>query len=366
MDEQQANKQQQTIMKEERQAISLLTILSRIKQNKSLFIKVTAITAILSAVYIFFIPRKYTSDILLAPELDDISGRSNLSSIASSFGFNVGNSASGDAIYPDLYPQLISTNDFASHLVDYRVTTSDKSISTTYYNYLLHHQKESPWVFPRKILGAVKQLFVKPVPAPAKKEKINLFALTDTETDVLNSITSNINCKTDSKSGIITITVQDQDPLIAATIANAAKDELQNAITRYRTSKAQVDLDYYRNLTAEAKAKYEKARQLYGSYADANTEVILESYKAKQNDLENDMQLKYNTYSTLNTQLQQAIAKVQENTPVFTVIKGATVPLSPSSPKRMLFIIVMIVFAWAGATVYICRKDLATLFEKGF
>jgi len=93
--------------------------------------------------------------------------------------------------------------------------------------------------------------------------------------------------------------------------------------------------------------------------------VVLESYKAKQNDLENDMQLKYNTYSTLNTQLQQAIAKVQENTPVFTVIKGATVPLQPAGPKRMVFVLMALVFALLATVLYVCRADLGRLFTKG-
>lgn len=209
-------------------------------------------------------------------------------------------------------------------------------------------------------------MFAKKQTAKKQDNTINLFVLTEDEANVLNTIRENINCKIDAKSGIITITVQDQDPLITATIANAAKDELQQSITNYRTSKAQVDLDYYRKLTAEAKAKYEKARQIYGSYADANSEVVLESYKAKQTDLENDMQLKYNTYSTLNTQMEQAIAKVQEKTPVFTVIKGASVPLKPSAPKRMVFIALMVILSWVITTLYMCRRELKQLFIKGF
>lgn len=347
-------------------SINIFTILNRVKSNKSLYIKVSIITALLSAIYIWLVPRQYTSEILLAPELSDITGKSGLSSIASSFGFNVGNSATGDAIYPDLYPQLMASNDFAAHLINYRVTTKDKSVSTTYYDYLLRHQKKGPGDFPAKIMGAIKSIFVKPEASPSNKGKLNLFNLTKDEAGVLGTITGNINCKIDAKSGIITLTVQDQDPLIAATMANAAKDELQNAITRYRTNKAQVDLDYYRKLTAKAKQQYERARQLYGGYADANMDVVLESYKAKQTDLENDMQLKYNTYSTLNTQLQQAIAKVQENTPVFTVIKGASVALLPSSPKRMAFVLIMTLFACICTTLVVCRKDLIQLFTKGF
>ena len=81
-------------------------------------------------------------------------------------------------------------------------------------------------------------------------------------------------------------------------------------------------------------------------------DVMLESVKAKRNDLENDMQLKYNTYSTMMTQYQAAKAKVQERTPAFTLVQGAAVPIKPSGPKRMLFVIGMCVLAVIVTSLY--------------
>ena len=113
---------------------------------------------------------------------------------------------------------------------------------------------------------------------------------------------------------------------------------------------------------AEAKADYEKARRLNGSYADSNTDVMLVSFRAKQNDLENDMQLKYNTYTTLMTQYQASKAKVQERTPAFTLLKGASVPIKPSGPKRMLFVIGVLLLSIFGTAFWIVRKDLHLTF----
>lgn len=53
----------------------------------------------------------------------------------------------------------------------------------------------------------------------------------------------------------------------------------------------------------------------------------LASLQSKQDDMENDMQLKYNAYSAMVTQYQAAKAKVQERTPAFTIVKGAAVPI---------------------------------------
>ena len=65
-------------------------------------------------------------------------------------------------------------------------------------------------------------------------------------------------------------------------------------ITEYRTKKARIDYEHYKQLTADAKRQYEKARQAYGRYSDAEMDVVLESYKSKQEDMENEMQLRYN------------------------------------------------------------------------
>ena len=86
----------------------------------------------------------------------------------------------------------------------------------------------------------------------------------------------------------------------------------------------------------ESLAIYRKARNQYANYADANNEVMLESVKSKLEDLENDMQLKYNQYTAYNTQYQIAIAKLREKTPVFTKLQGASVPQKPAGPKRIL------------------------------
>lgn len=169
----------------------------------------------------------------------------------------------------------------------------------------------------------------------------DLLILSKEQSDVVSMIQDKITCSVDKKTDVITITVKDQDRLISATMADSVRVRLQDFITDYRTRKARVDLEYYTKLTDEAKRDYEKARRQYASYADANTDLMLTSFKAKEQDLENDMQLKYNTYTTLTTQLQMAKAKVQERTPAFTVIQGASVPQKPAGPKRMLFVLAM-------------------------
>ncbi|MGN1262901.1 MAG: chain-length determining protein, partial [Prevotella sp.] len=99
-------------------------------------------------------------------------------------------------------------------------------------------------------------------------------------------------------------------------------------------------------------------RKRYASFSDANKDVVLESVRTKIEDLENDMQLKFNTYNAMMTQLQAAKAKVQERTPAFTILQGASVPIKPAGPKRMLFVIGMSFFAFLFTAIYISREEL--------
>ena len=114
---------------------------------------------------------------------------------------------------------------------------------------------------------------------------------------------------------------------------------------------------YSQKLFSEAKAQYIKAQQTFGSYSDANTDLILQSFKAKQDELENEMQLRYNIYNQTSQQLQMARAKVQERTPAFTQIQPATVPLKKDGPKRMTIVLGFMFFAIVLTSIHVLIQD---------
>ena len=332
--------------------LDLREIIKRLWDNKMVFIKVLPIVFVLSCVYIVSIPRTYSTDAKLAPEMGNAINGGTLGSIASAFGFDFGDMQTTDAITPLLYPDLMEDNAFATKLFAIKVENNKGDIKSTYYEYLKKYQKYPWW---KSSISWIRRLFEKNQPV-ANKE-FNPYALTKKDNDIVNKIRKNVKLSVDKKSGVITLNTQDQDPRICKTLADSIMGILQEFITEYRTNKARADLAYYKRITAEAKHEYEKARQRYGSYSDANTDVILESVRAKRNDLENDMQLKYNTYTTLNNQLQAAKAKVQERTPVFTMLKGATIPIRPSAPKRMLFVLEMLVLSFLLTALFVYYKE---------
>ena len=339
----------------ELEVIDLRQIIRKLWQRKMLFFKVLPIVFVLSCLYIICIPRTYTSDTKMAPELENPMSGGTLGDIASSLGFNIGDMQTSDAITPLLYPDLMEDNKFVCNLFNIHVESLDGEIKTTYYEYLKKHQKHPWW---NKIKSSIKNMFTSEDDTRNKKSKrFDPYLLSKIDDNIADAIRNNITLHIDKKTGVISINTKAQDPLICKTLADSVRTRLQSFITNYRTSKARTDLEYYRKLMEDAKASYERARRLYGSYADANTDVVLESYRAKQNDLENDMQLKYNNYTAMVTQYQAAKAKVQERTPAFTMIKGACVPIKPSGPKRMVFVLAMLILAFFLTCGYILLKD---------
>ena len=350
---------------EEESSIDFGKIFKDLLKHKTLYYKVLPVAFVLAAIYALGIPNYYSCTVKLSPELSSSRSSSSLASLASSFGFNFGQGAGGmgtEALFPTLYPELVNSTDFKTTLFPVPVTIEgnkkkgepDRTMS--YYDYLKDEQK-SPW-WSKAIGGTIKfivGLFVEK--KPEEKVGLNPFRLTREQANIVKLLDKKVVCDVDKKTMVITIDVTDQDPVICATMADSVKSRLQDFITAYRTSKVRVDLEYNKKICAEAKERYEKARQKYAEFVDANHDIILQTVRQKQTDLENEMQLRYNAYTQVAAQLLAAEAKVQEETPAFTTLQSATVPVKKAGPKRAQMCFVFLFLAFLGTTAYIFYKE---------
>ena len=239
------------------EVIDIRIIFKQIRDNKILFYKVLSIVFVLSCIYILGIPRYYTSDAKLAPEMGG-SSTGSIGSIASAFGFDLSNMETADAIYPTLYPDLMEDDGFVTGLFNIRVVSQDGQINTTYYDYLRKHQKKSIWSYP---ITWIKILFTfKKKDQGSKEGKFDPYNLSEPDYDIAESIRGNIMFNFNEKTGIVSIKTKAQDPLICKTLADSVMAHLQDFITEYRTNKARIDFDYYRHLATKAKEDYEKKK----------------------------------------------------------------------------------------------------------
>lgn len=339
-----------TIMEENKKdvtPINFTQIVKKLWPHRKTYIRVLPATLILTYLYMICIPRYYNCTVSLAPESSGNSFSGSLGSIASSFGLgNLANLNSDDAIFAEIYPEVIKSKKFISELMLVDVKTQKGDINCNYYTYLRDHQESAWW---NVVKSKIKGWFSEPETDNYNgQEKISTFNLTQVQDNVFGSARSKITCSVDKKTNVVTITVSDQDPLVCATMADATCQKLQDFIIAYRTSKSRIDYEYYKKLCEESRKEYDMALDRYASCADAYTNSVLTIYKAKVERLENDMQAKYNIYTAMNTQMEAARAKLQEATPAFTIIESASVPIKPAGPKRMLISIVMMILSFFG------------------
>ena len=336
--------------------IDFVAIFKKLWPHRKTYYKVLPATLIITYLIPVCVPRYYRCTVSLAPEPTGASMSGSLGSLASSFGMgSLSKMGNNDALYAEIYPDILKSNDFIAELMTIEVKTKKGDVKANYYTYLRDHQSAAWWDVVR---GTIAE-WINPTPKDSYggEEKISIFNLTKQQSDIFGAASGNINCAIDKKTDVVSITVKDQDPLVCATMANATCKKLQEFIVAYRTNKARIDYDYYKKLTMEAKQDYDKARHQYGSYADANQDIVLTSYKAKEEDLENEMQLKYNVYTAMNSQMQTAAAKLQEATPAFTIIQSASVPNKPAGPKRVYISMGVMILAFIILSARILMKS---------
>ena len=361
-------------------AVDFVKMYKDLLKHRKLYYKVLPIAFVLAAVYALAIPNFYKCTVKLSPEMSSSRSNSGLLSLASNFGFNMGKSTGGmgtEALFPTLYPDLVNSTDFKVSLFPVPVTIEgnkkkgiqDRTMS--YYEYLEKEQK-SPWfsailAAPGKLVGWFISLFrQKPSDLEDQEKTVDPFRLTKKQAMIIKAINSKVLCDVDKKTMVITIQVTDQNPVIAATMADTVKTRLQKFITDYRTSKVRVDLEHYKKICEETKARYEVARQKYSEFVDANQYIILQTVRQEQVDLENEMQLQYNAYMQAAQQLVNAEAKVQEETPAFTTLQSATVPVRKAGPSRakMCLMFVFLMFVCTSGWILYKEGDLMALFNS--
>ena len=320
--------QNTTPQQPEEQEVDLIELVQKVWAQRKLVFKVCGIAVVVGLIVAFSIPKEYSTSIMLAHESSGKSSLGGMSALASMAGLNLGEQNGADALYPELYPDIVSSVPFLTELFDVRVVDQDAVIDTTLYVYLNDYQRKPWWGYitdaPFQLLGWTISLFEDD---EESNGGLNTFQLTQEETDIAEALSDRITVELDKKTGIITLNVLMQDPLISATLSDTIMQRLQGYITDYRTNKARHDLAYTEVLYNEAKEKYYDAQQKYAQYTDGNQNIVLRSYRTEMERLQNEMNLAFNIYNQMAQQLQMAKAKVLEITPVYAVVQPATVPL---------------------------------------
>lgn len=334
-------------------------------KSKYKFLLPMFLTGAISSAIMLCIPRYYKVKVMLVPEYSTGSSASlgGLGSLASMAGLNLGNISSTDAIVPIFYPDVVGSKDFLVDLMDVNVSTKDSTFNGRFVEYLTKHQKAPFWmVWVEKIKTKIKGPSVL---NETKGYKPNPYMLTKVEDEIVKGMQGSIVCNVDKKTDVITLSVTSQDPLVATQIADTVQHRLQKFITEYRTKKTRVEVEYYTKLYDEAREDYLLAQQEYAEFADSHYDLVLNEYKMIEEQLENDMQMAYSVYNTINQQKVLAEAKLRERTPAFTTLQSASVPVKHAGPKRMITVAALTLLSFFLTAIILLYRSISQKEEDG-
>ena len=353
MMEQENLQPQKTSVPEEE--IDLLELAGRLWQRRKFIIKAGIIGAVIGLVVAFSIPKEYAVTVMLTPESSRAQSSRSLANAAALLGMSsVASGTDVDALNILLFPDILKSNPFALELYSMPVTTKEDETMPLNEYMTTRSKPWWSWVIglPRMAIGGIMSIF-KDKNEETSDSELNPFRLTREETARLHAIKSSMSADVDKKTGVTTITVTMQDPVVAATVADSVITKLQSYIIAYRTKKAINDREYFESLYKECQEKYYSAQQNYATYVDGNKSLYTNRSKVEGERLQNDMNQAYQIYNQVASQLQMAHAKVQEAKPVFAVVNPATVPIKASAPRKMIILIGVIFLACAGAVAWI-------------
>jgi len=332
-----------------------------------------AVCTVLGLVAAITMKRTYSVSTVLVPQSSS-KANSSLSSLASLAGFNIGSTPTAE-LSPLVYPQIVSSVSFRKELLHapLHYEKADTAVS------ILAYQKEyvKPTVFgtirkytiglPGVILGALKK--EKPemkLPASADGEGYapKPVVLTKDEQKLMPMIAAAVSLMVDKKEGYLTLTVNGSEPLQTAELAIKAQTMLQDEITRFRTEKAQDELNYIQARYDEVKAEAEQCQYALARMVDRSQSMTTSRARIEQERLQNKYAVANSIYLEMAKQLESAKMAVKKDTPTFAVIQPVAVPTKPSNSRAKTLIVWMFLGVVIGCGIVLAKEYLPKFKEK--
>lgn len=356
-------------LQEEELEIDLMEYARKLWAARKLLLKVAGIAAVVALVIAYSLPKQYTAVVLLSPESSK-GGSSGMAGMAAMFGMgNVNMGASeANALNFSMASDIVASTPFILEIINTRVQTLDGKMDTTLTAYL--ETQKAPWwstvmALPSMAIGGIQSLFSSN-DGLVEEKPIDPFRLTPQQKGQISAVQSIITIGSDKKTSMTKLSVTVQDPLVAATMADTVLVKLQAYITKYKTSKAQEDCQYWEQLYEERKKEYYEAQEKYARYSDMNQGVIRQSVRIEQERLQNEQSLAFQIFSQTATQLQMSRAKLQEEKPAFAILEPASVPLYPTGINKKIILVGIVFLAVAAVSAWVLfGKDLWVSLKEG-
>lgn len=299
---------------------------------------------ILGGIIGFLTPPTYTASSTFLPQTSQAGGglSGSLGGLASLAGINLNTPMAGGEIPPTMYAKVLGSEPFRKRVLDAKIWVDGDT--TSYRDYLesrtssgfgLGTIKEYTIGLPGKILGAISD---------DKKDGVGnaeggLKALSDEEYALHNAVSGKVKIDTDKKEGVVTITVVEGDPIVAAEVAKVTEEVLQDWIIEHKVKNAKAQYDFIANQFEAKQKEFFSIQDQLAGYMDRNQNVLSATYLTRLERLQAEFDLINTVYSELAKQKEQAAIQLSKDTPTFSVLDPVKVPKEKSAPKKSIYVL---------------------------
>ena len=333
---------------EEEEGIDIMALVRQLWSGRKTVILCTIVFIALGFVAALTMKRTYTVNTVMVPQMSSKSN-SSLSSLAALAGVDMGMDLSSKDLSPLVYPQIVNSVPFRRELLytPLHYAKADSAVSTyTYYKEiakpsLMSKVKKYTIGLPFVILKAVrKEAPELALPSSeAGEDSPKPVILTKDEVKYLELISKSVSLTVDKKEGTLALTVIGSEPIQTAELALKAQTLLQTEITRFRTEKAETELQYVQARFDEAKREAESLQASLAAVSDRSQDMVGSRARIQRERIQQKYNVANAVYTDMAKQLEQAKLQVKRDTPVLTVLQPVTVPSKPSNSRAKTLIV---------------------------
>ena len=318
--------------------IDLIALLKTVFLARRFVVKTTILFAVFGVILALISPVKYSASSTFVPQLSEGRTNSSLGGLASLAGINL--SAIMDSqpqeIPPSLYPQIAESIPYQLALLEAKVGSND----TSFRNYILDQNDVAILPLLKKYtIGLPGLLFNKKTDNNEPTDS-SLFQVSEEDKDLFAFVAQVLSIEVDEQEGLVSISVELADRMVAAQLAQAATDLLQSNIIAFKSQSARNNLDFIERQYESKQQEFEQIQDSIAIFKDQNLNITSSLYQNQLSRLESQFTVTSSVFQELAGQVEQAKIQVNKDTPIFTIIEPVSVPLERSKPKRSMMVII--------------------------
>lgn len=328
--------------------IDLVAILRLIWNGRKTIYYTLGLTILTGVIFMLVSPPKYTVNATLLPSSEKKSGSlGGLSALAGMAGVNIGSMMGESSTIPsEIYPQVVNSYPFLNEFIHEKYNFEGYDDQLSLYEYSCNDTIEGlgdkiikytfllPWTIKDALLGNDNI---------GVQKDYGVVILSEDEQRVLKKVQGLIKIEVDIKTGVVSIAAEANEPILTAQYVQKSLDLLQKYVINYKTKQARENLMFVNLSYEEKKKEYEKLQMDFFKYKDMHRNIISERSSIEFQRLSDEYELASTIYFELAKQLEQAKISVKEETPAFTVLEPAKVPIEKSSPRKFVILTVSII-----------------------